>query len=284
MRTAYHFWKTTIAALVALIWGTLAASAAVVTLTFGGTMSEGDYLDLPEDERPAAYHEQGVTVFPYPLSYTANGKVHADDAGTGIWDSYSIRSSQPFSVLSIDISGLGQNFYLENPCYSSTEPFCEDPFWIKTPYDNVLFQGYAGTDLVATQRYSTGLDAGTLTLLLGPDFKGLNTLVISAVTPDFASIPFPGGECVDYPCGHFDFDNLRLDFGQNPVAPVPLPASAPLLLAGLATLAAIRRRAERSTRHKTAIRTQGNLAASRHARGRQDALRKPFFGLPSAGC
>ena len=89
------------------------------------------------------------------------------------------------------------------------------------PYDNVLVQGYRNGALVAEDQFYAGDNPNTH--LFSAQFLDLDLLVIGALLPNF---PVVGGDCIDFPCGHFNIDNVEL-------SAVPLPAALPLYSAAL---------------------------------------------------
>lgn len=207
------------------------ASAAQVTLIFD------DVSDLGGSATgPYQLTEQGISYSVWPESHGSAGAIHLDDAGTGYQSAVTFTGTDRFDVVSLDVEGLGQSLYVY------------DEIWDGTPlaYDNVLFEGLRGGEVVASLLWSTGLSRGWQNLAFDNAFSDLDSFLIRALVPDLSVLP-DQTECIDYPCGHFNIDNLTLDVAP---APVPLPAGLPLLLGGygMLILGAMR---QRSNRRKT---------------------------------
>lgn len=200
----------------------LAAPAGAVTLTF-------DSLPQGPGLFPATIIEQGVTISADPASdgllWEINpGTIHLDDGGTANTAWVTFATGGIFSARSMDAIGLSMASFVDDG--EEVTP---------VPYDNVLVQGFLNGAEVAAARYSTGLAGGPAAFAFGAGFAGIDLLRISAVTSagqDWQGLPI---QCGDAPCGHFEIDAVTL-------APVPLPAALPALLAGLGALAAIGRR------------------------------------------
>lgn len=192
----------------------IAGSAQGATMGFD---SLPDYFAAPLN---MAYSEDGITAttdFGVLVSFGSVGMAHLDDSGTDVADRITFAMSGRFDAQSFDIAPLTSDYTLGG---------------VPAAYDNVLVQGWRDGVLVAQDLFAMG--TGPWIYRFGADFSGLDQLVIGAVTPG-AGDP---GLCFAAPCAHFDIDNISL----TPVAPVPLPAGLPLLLAGLAPLALRRRR------------------------------------------
>jgi hypothetical protein len=103
------------------------------------------------------------------------------------------------------------------------------------PYANVRWEGLLEGTVVATDEFYMGTSSWTY--LFGDDFAGIDALRVTALTG-----PFLGGGtgCWQFPCAHFEVDDLTLALA---LAPVPVPPAALLLLTGLAGLGLLRRRA-----------------------------------------
>lgn len=191
-------WRIALAIAVAVLGAE--ASAATVTLTFDGVPSAGG-------TGPATIVESGYTISGTPDSYVTPGTVHLDDSGTGLNSWVGISGPVPFNPIQVDVTGLTGG--------------------LGVTYDNVYFEGYQGGGLVATQVYASPQDGTTVAVTFGSGFTNLDSLVIGVVRPDPSLLDLGDPFCA--PCGHVNIDNLVL-------APVPLPASGVLLLAGLTAL------------------------------------------------
>ena len=137
--------------------------------------------------------------------------------------------------------------------------------WEFTPQENLQMFGYLGGSLVQSGSWqlpdtNSGDPATSLpnsTAPFGGMFTGLDQLRIANMA-DFADaagygVTYRDGRwytCLENTCGFIVIDNILLDVhpadsGDTDDAPnaVPLPSSAPLLLAGLAVAAILKRRA-----------------------------------------
>jgi len=201
-----------------------ATSASGATMTFAG---------INDDPAAYVYSEDGITVSGNGnLGIYGSGALHLDDFGTSAPSRAVFTMDSAFDAISFDIAGS----FLMTICKVS------DPSKCKTPtYKNVLVEGFVGAQSVASLVFDMSKTSGTVQL--GSMFSGLTSLAISVVIPPHL-MPFQppkGGKVVScaLPCSHFDIDNVVL-------APVPLPATAPLLAGALALAGAgfaLRRRA-----------------------------------------
>lgn len=99
-----------------------------------------------------------------------------------------------------------------------------------------FFQGYRGSELVASTALFTGAVWNSFVHRFDSTFSAIDRLVIS--TP--YDVIGPNGEfCFD--CSTIQFDDLEYTLNDAP-APVPLPASMLLLLSGIAGAGLLRRR------------------------------------------
>lgn len=186
----------------------LAACAA--TINFDTLPDAGAMLD--------SYSENGITATAIggALAWSGvSGYAHIDDSGTGLASGLDITVGGLFDAVEFSLISLGYNFF------DPPEPFA----------DNIIVTGFQGGSVASTASFLLSDIAGTVqTFLLGPGFSGLDRLRIELLYPQ--TIAF-----CDAPCGHFDLDYVTV----NP-APVPLPASGVMLIAGGLGLMALRRR------------------------------------------
>ncbi|PIB25002.1 hypothetical protein BFP76_07585 [Amylibacter kogurei] len=150
------------------------------------------------------------------------GDLHVDQFTGPYGSSYTITRDDggAFDVMSLDIGALGFGVDIETDIgFGGIE---------STPYvwDNVLFQGYDSTGLVAST--VTGSEVDTLGFVMGSDFSGLESFVISGI---YTPPTLGANQSVNLTAGdtHFTIDNIE-------IAPVPLPASIVLLLSALGAL------------------------------------------------
>jgi hypothetical protein len=224
--------------LVALLGATVVfcpAAALPVTLTFDALprLIDGDY------------EEKGVRVTGNGfLGYwSVPGRMHIDDSGSGIAHTVVFRASAPFNFVSLDVLGLGSQYFRYFPGDDDDDESI--PYEENLAYDNVLLEGFRDGMVVGSELFSTGTNLSQLTIAGLEEFKHLTSLQVSALWP-----PFTGTKdgvlyyCNDAPCGHFNIDNVRLDV-------VPLPPALPLLIgaAGLLLIAGCYGRAVGRTRH-----------------------------------
>lgn len=200
----------------------LAGSAEALTLTFDGIPEGGG------EPQPTTIVESGVTISVGSWSdgvtwWSVPDAIHLDDSGTSFTDEVTFETEREFRALSLRLIGMSMSSYV----LIDDEP-------IPVPYDNVLLTGYRDGTLLATARFTTGLDSGIVDYTFGPDFAGLDLLRITNIRPEGTFWEGYPIQCDDAPCGHFSVDDLT-------IAPVPLPPALPLGVAALGMLALARR-------------------------------------------
>jgi hypothetical protein len=178
----------------------------------------------------ATWSEEGVTVSgdgndlgAFYIPDTA----HLDDSGTPYTSRLDFTMALPFFPIEFRVFGMGTAYLPGDECLDDNCRY--------VPYDNLLVRTFRDGMLTYEDRLYAG-DPGEIWTYTFPDIEAVDLLRISAVRPDIHDYP-SGPYCADSPCGHFSIDNVTL-------APIPVPATAPLLLAaaGLMLLARRRRR------------------------------------------
>lgn len=160
---------------------------------------------------------------------TGYGTIHGF-AGAASPSAY-IQRTEPFRAIAVEIGGHGG--YNIGP---NGESLSE-----RIPYDNVIFTGFLNDQQVAWAATSTGTEGRSFIYTFGRKFGRIDALEISTPYPGIG----PNGEgCVD--CTAFEFDNLVYEL--EPIAPIPLPASALLHISGIAGIAALRKRTKPANR------------------------------------
>ncbi|WP_136686160.1 hypothetical protein [Falsirhodobacter xinxiangensis] len=189
-----------------------AGASQAATLTFDSLV---EY--MPED---FTWMEQGFYGDPSMYYTPGEGTIHGP--GGPAWPSATIQRDSLFTPLSIDVAGHGGLNEGPQDWEGEIEPF-----------DNLMFEGLIDGKSVAYVAMAMGVGGSSFTYHFGPEFRGINELIIS--TPlDFVDHP-SGLGCAD--CSAIVYDNLSYT-----LAPVPLSSSALMLASGLAFAAAIRRR------------------------------------------
>ena len=186
-----------------------AAHAAV--MTFNNLPDEGAELDSWVENGITASASGGVIGY-----FDTPGMAHLDDSGTSFAFRLAFTTAGAFDAQSFDIKALDNTYYKENA----------DGDLVYTPYDNVLVRGLRNGVEVASSAFFMG-PPGTATHLLDGSFSAIDRLVIEALFPgDFAS-----ADVCDFPCAHFNIDNVTLA-----ASAVPLPAALQLFATALAGL------------------------------------------------
>ncbi len=199
-----------------------AGSAFGTTMTFDDVPNEGDA--LYDENFVSFYNEQGVRVSSQSgaVAYDRTpGSILVADSGTGFATDLTFTSRSTFSVQSLTLNSLGYSFSR----------------YVRTLKDNIVVTGYSGGSVVASATFRLARGFNDLQkLVLGEGFTGLDSFVISLINP----YEFP--QC-DIPCGQFELQSVDLTLDP---APVPLPATAPLLAAGGLALFGLARRRRRA--------------------------------------
>ncbi|MFV0474191.1 MAG: hypothetical protein ACK5MQ_08305 [Pikeienuella sp.] len=187
--------------------------AAATTMNFDG---------LPAMPGETVYVENGVTATATGgelSAYTRSAgdlALHLDDSGTPAANAIRFTiGGALFRPVSFDYLSAGFGY-----CADQDATNCN------TPYDNVRIQGLAGGSVLYEEMFSTGLPAVDFSTYMIAQSQLVDTFVISNILP---SVGGGGGYCFDAPCGHMFVDDLT-------IAPVPLPATLPLLAVSLAAL------------------------------------------------
>jgi hypothetical protein len=191
----------------------LAASAATMTFDKGA----GVYDDFDDDGFARRYTENGIAVTGFTidgLTYESE-RAHLDNFGGPFTNRLTFTYGGWFDLTSFELWPISLGLCGENP--------------VPCAYDHVVLTGYRGSTAVAQQQFPMG-NAPSLRLGTAA-FSSLTSLQIYAPPPPYEDAS---------PDIHFEIDNLVLARGVP--APVPLPASLPLLATGLGALVLIRRR------------------------------------------
>ncbi|MSO54628.1 MAG: hypothetical protein EXQ90_05830 [Rhodospirillales bacterium] len=182
------------------------AQAAVMSFSGIGDGCPG----IPNDP----YTESGITARGTSdglSSWTRPGSAHLDTGGSTCPSGVEFTTGGLFDAISAEIFPLTPTAYCSE---AGTE--CSDP------YENVLWQGFVGGVVVASDQFWMG--DGPSTYAFGDAFRGLDKLVVRILLPNVATV---GGWCFDSPCSHFDLDNVTLALLPAPmISPMRPPAGA----------------------------------------------------------
>ena len=203
--------KTLFAILTFIVAQTIAVGeVGAVTMTFSGVnLDPGAY----------TYSENGILASgDGTLGIFGTQVIHFDDSGTSAPDSVTFTMASPFDAIGFDLDPVAFDFRLCDPVTG----VCEN-----RTFENVLLQGFTGTNLVTSFMFNMGTGNGPYPVHLDQTFKNLTAFRISIIFP---TIPVNYVAECGSPCSHFEIDNVEL-------APVPLPATLPLEALGLAILA-----------------------------------------------
>ncbi len=129
--------------------GVAQAATITITLPLEPPLGVGPYGGAD------SYVEQGVTVSGHPGKFGSGTGIHLDDGGTSYSNYIGFSYARTFDAVSVDIQGLGQALFVVNSGQSGLN-------WLPIAYNNVLFQGFIGGVLTATQSYSTGIVPGLM--------------------------------------------------------------------------------------------------------------------------
>lgn len=155
------------------------------------------------------------------------GTAHMDDAASGYASVIRFTMDREFNAVSFDIFPTGFNYLV-----------CTDGGAVcsAASYANIQVSGFSNGSLVAQSVFE--MFGGRFTL--DSAFQNIDSFVIGVRNPPFTGTLPDGSEafCWDYPCSHFDIDNVTL-------APVPLPSGGLLLVSALGGLVLMQRRKPR---------------------------------------
>ncbi len=197
------------------VLATIGSQACGATMTFDKPLSPEDYFAT------YSYIENGITmVADRPLDPTyIGGTLHMDDGGTSASRSVNFSMPKRFRALSFQV-----------PWSSFNSVSCNDETWEceEVTTSNLLIEGFRGGKSVISQWVNAN-DVAPNSFLFSRAFTGLTSLRFSLQWPQFPSRPGYTIFCADNPCSHFNLDNVTL-------APVPVPASLPLVGSAFATL------------------------------------------------
>lgn len=172
------------------------------TMTFSGLSATGCYAATTYSEANILASGNGDIT-----GWTNNGVVHLDDGGSSCASDIEFTMASRFNAVSFDVISGG--------------------FDTPAPYENIEVRGILNGTVIVEQFFKMSEAFGeTKTFELGAAFVGLDRFSIRVL----GNINY---SCS--PCGHFDLDNVVL-------APVPLPASFPLMLVGLVGFGVWRRK------------------------------------------
>lgn len=194
---------------------TLTRLATIASIAFVTNLSVANAATMTFDacEVSSVCVENGITATAGAPFEQITGRPHLDDEYQGSASSLTFTMRKQFDAVSFDLNPLGFSEFLPTDRYL-----------------NVLVQGRADGFLVAQTFFNMG--AEPIVFEFGSAFTNLDSLFIG-----FAEIPDNFPDC-NAQCSHYEVDNVTL-------APVPIPASLPLLAIGLGLLGFLRRKLKR---------------------------------------
>lgn len=214
--------------------GLMALPAYANTVTFSG---------IPDNAGgPSQYVEDGITVdarFGRSIGAFRNaGKAaHMDDGGTSYSRSLEFTMATHFNAVSFDISPLSSISFLT---YTNMDDPSNVLVFGPVSFENVKVEGFSGGSLKASYVFDMSIyPARSFSTVALSGFNHLDMLRIDFLSVNRDQFPdMPGFKkefYCDSPCSHYDLDNVVL-------APIPLPAGLPLLLAAVGGLGFVARR------------------------------------------
>jgi hypothetical protein len=197
------------------------AGAAVIDIS---PIVGGPVVDFPVATDGYVFDPQGRDLG----SFNVPDAIHMDDSGAGFARTLSLsrQDGGTFSFLSFLHFSEHSAFMV----FNGTD-------WISTEYASLIVEVYNGTTLMDRLAYMTG--TGTSTHRLPETFRAITSVVFRAVVPD--NLVERSRECFNFPCGHFSL----AEFDVAATAPIPLPATASLLLAGMGAMLFVGKSARR---------------------------------------
>jgi hypothetical protein len=197
-------------------------------------------------EGAGVFTESGFTTEGF--SYMTTGAIHLDDTGPYRHNAI-ISGSKRFDALSLSLLGYEYSSWYEifdpttGEYLSGIHPVWGFPMQVTEHFvhPNVLVQGVRDSSIVAEARFSAAPGAANYTL--SPDFNRLDSLIVTAASPDDPGLAsffleaeaslallYPGmvfqRDCDWSPCSHFEFDGLE-------VHATPLPGGLVLMLSAV---------------------------------------------------
>ena len=232
-----------VAVIAALLSAPAVASAATTDIEFSGTEFAGFSSDFN------LLGEKDGIGYQNSSAYFSGDWLYLHDDGGLHQSVFTSDSGLRFDALSADIRGYTRAFRTGKDKYDSGWSDARYDRWLhdkELEFKNLGWYGYRDGVLVAS--YTGRIDSDTFEAFhFSDDFTDLDTLVAAVLLPKGIDT-YPGGVvtkkktkyCEDW-CAGIQVDRLTLKLDAE-MAPVPLPASGVLLLAGLAGFGLIARR------------------------------------------